>query len=161
MKPGARLVLLGLAVSWTGLAAVPGLGPAASQPSLRPRGGPHGGTLVVVDGRVSVELVYDCPNGRLAAHVLDARGAPLPVRQDSLRLRVNYADVDGQPVNGAAARFLVELEPYPSEPAARAATEFRAYAPGLRGVCHLLGTIELLQVGERSLRDIPFRYPGP
>ncbi len=96
--------------------------------------------------------------------MLDAQRAPLPIRQDILRLRVNYADVDGRPIDAPAARFPVDLEPSPTksgETATRGASQFSADSPELRGVCQFVGTIERLQIKEASLRDIPFRYPGP
>jgi hypothetical protein len=157
LSQGLTGLVVALMVGATG--AVAGI-----KPTLRPRGGPHGGTLISIDGGASVEVVYDCPSGRLTAHVVDARGAPLPIRQDHLRLQVGYADVDGRAINGPAAQFSVDLDPAPRnprEPPPREASQFSAESADLRGVCHLVGNIESLEIGATALRDIPFRYPGP
>lgn len=128
---------------------------------VRPHSGPHGGTLVSFEG-ASVELVYECARGKLTAHVLDARGKPLVIHQNSLRMQINLADIDGRPVNGAAARFALDLEAAGSEPAESGeASQFAGSSPTLQGVCQFVGNIEGLSVGGRTPNDVPFRYPGP
>jgi hypothetical protein len=158
LELGQGVMALGVALMMGATGAVAGV-----KPTLRPRGEPHGGTLISIDG-ASVEIVYDCPSGRLTAHIVDARGAPLPIRQDHVGLQVGYADIDGRAINSPAAQFSVDLDPVPRnphEPPPREASQFSAESTDLRGVCHRVGDIESLEIGGTPLRDIPFRYPGP
>jgi hypothetical protein len=132
------------------------------KPIVRPHGGPHGGTLVTVE-RAALEFLYDCSTGKVTAYVLDAHGKPVPARQDTVRIHVTLADVDGNPVSGSASTFTMDLHPEPA--AANAlrvpASAFSGTSSTLQGVCRFIGSVEALSAGEALLRDIAFRYPGP
>jgi hypothetical protein len=158
-----RVGRLRAAILYAFMVAGPGWGAVSPKPTLRPHAGPHGGTLVTIEGSASIEIVYDCPSGRLTAHVLGPRGAALPIRQDHLRVQVTYADVDGRPIEGPAAHFVVDLEPVPPKRETQSVetSEFSAYSSLLQGICRFVGTVERLEIGQTPLQGIPFAYPGP
>lgn len=112
---------------------------------------------------MSLESLYDCTGKNLTAYALDPRGRPLQIAQDILRVNIAFADIDGNPIDGPAARRAMDLKAVPNAGRANLVPNsvFAANSSTLQGVCRFVGIVEVIKVGETLVRDILFRYHGP